>query len=196
MNKQLINAVSQSSYKCAETAELKFLHGHTYKYIQVTTLKFLCKHVIQTNLSQWEWEREFKTFFFFSYWDLKFRFSQNLTTSPCEVKIKFTRHHNLYTIIHLQASKILYMKIYIICMECKNLHPQKQPEKKKRTQQHSAGKQWAFIILLDGVFYAGNSETSRQVVRNMLDTVPRTSWVPAYYQQVVQKPLCVTWCKT
>ena len=28
-NKQLITAVSQSSYKCAETSELKFLHGYT-----------------------------------------------------------------------------------------------------------------------------------------------------------------------
>ena len=28
-NKQLINAVSQSSYKCAETSELNLFHGHT-----------------------------------------------------------------------------------------------------------------------------------------------------------------------
>ena len=41
MNKQLINAVSQSSYKCAETSELNSFQGHT--------IKFLGKHVIQTN---------------------------------------------------------------------------------------------------------------------------------------------------
>ena len=28
-NKQLINAVSQSSNKCAETSEIHFFHGHT-----------------------------------------------------------------------------------------------------------------------------------------------------------------------
>ena len=47
-NKQLINAVAQRSYKCAETSELNFFHGHTCIY---TTLRFSGKYVIQTNPS-------------------------------------------------------------------------------------------------------------------------------------------------
>ena len=52
--KQLINEISQSSYKCAEISELNFFHGHT--------VKFLGKHVIQTNPSKFdEKERETET---------------------------------------------------------------------------------------------------------------------------------------
>ena len=57
MNKQLINAISQSSYKCAETLELNFFHGHTMIHIYIyiyTTLTFLGKHVIQTNPSKFD----------------------------------------------------------------------------------------------------------------------------------------------
>ena len=55
MNKQLINAVSQSSYKCAETSELNSFQGHT--------IKFLGKHVIQTNPSEFD-ERLFSDIIF------------------------------------------------------------------------------------------------------------------------------------
>ena len=48
MNKQLINTVSQSSSKCAETSELKQIHGHTC--IQHSNI--LSKHVIETNPSK------------------------------------------------------------------------------------------------------------------------------------------------
>ena len=40
-----------SSYKCAQTSELNFFHGHAYTY---TTLKFLDKRVIQTNPSKFD----------------------------------------------------------------------------------------------------------------------------------------------
>ena len=49
-NKQLINAVSQSSYKRAETSEKTFL-SWSYMY---TTIKFLGKPVIQTNPSKFD----------------------------------------------------------------------------------------------------------------------------------------------
>ena len=41
--------------------------------------------------------------------------------------------------------------------------------------------------LWDGLIYVGNIETSWRGSKDF--------WVPWYYQQVVQKPLCVTWCK-
>ena len=44
-NKQLINAVSQSSYRCAQTSEINLFHVYT-------TIRFLGKHVIQTNPSK------------------------------------------------------------------------------------------------------------------------------------------------
>ena len=47
-NKQLINAVSQSSYKCAEISEINFFHGHTC----IQQSFFLHKHVIQINRSK------------------------------------------------------------------------------------------------------------------------------------------------
>ena len=39
MNKQLLNAVSQSSYKCAETSELNFFHGHREREGKLYLLK-------------------------------------------------------------------------------------------------------------------------------------------------------------
>ena len=51
MNKQFINADTQSSYKCAEISEInKFL----FMDIQITTIKLLGKHVIQTNPSKFD----------------------------------------------------------------------------------------------------------------------------------------------
>ena len=49
-NKQLVNAVSQSCYKCAETSELNFFHGYTC--IQHSVI--LDNHVIQTNPSKFD----------------------------------------------------------------------------------------------------------------------------------------------
>ena len=42
-----MNAISQSSYNCAETSELNLFHGHARKIID-TTLRLLGTHVIQT----------------------------------------------------------------------------------------------------------------------------------------------------
>ena len=52
-DKQLINAVSQSSYKCAEKSELYIFHGHTSLHIYNPTF-LLGKHVIQTNPSKFD----------------------------------------------------------------------------------------------------------------------------------------------
>ena len=51
MNKQFINADTQSSNKCAEISEInKFL----FMDIQITTIKLLGKHVIKTNSSKFD----------------------------------------------------------------------------------------------------------------------------------------------
>ena len=51
MNKQFINADTQSSNKCAQISEInKFL----FMDIQITTIKLLGKHVIQTNPSKFD----------------------------------------------------------------------------------------------------------------------------------------------
>ena len=47
---QLVNAVSQNCYRCAETSKLNFFHGHGH------TVKCLANHVIKKNPSKLERE--------------------------------------------------------------------------------------------------------------------------------------------
>ena len=61
MNKQFINAVTRSSYKCAEISEI---NTFLFMDIQITTIKLLGKHVIQTNPSKFD-ERLFSGIHFF-----------------------------------------------------------------------------------------------------------------------------------
>ena len=61
MNKQFINAVTRSSYKCAEISEI---YTFLFMDIQITTIKLLGKHVIQTNPSKFD-ERLFSGIHFF-----------------------------------------------------------------------------------------------------------------------------------
>ena len=77
-NKQLINEVLQSSYKCAETLELNLFHGHI-------CIKYLGKQAIQTNPSKFD-ERSFSDMYLcisrlkrgreiqdFMFWGMKFQ---------------------------------------------------------------------------------------------------------------------------